>query len=170
MTQITKPFANQKCQVQISEDYTNLDGHKYESLGKGHYVCSECKGKFVKIYRFKNEKDKGSPTGFETSIYVTLHSFNKTYTWIVNEGDPRTLKPRYADWKIAIEETKTEISNVYSVTDILNTAILKGVINKTANWYKFDGKRFNGMKELTNNISAMQLEQIKNKIQLDART
>lgn len=169
MTQPTLAPAKPSCQVKVGDPENSL-GHTFESEGKGHYKCSVCNGKFVKIYRFKNEKDKGAPTGFETGIYVTLHSFNKHYSWSINEGDPRTLKPRYADWKIADEESQKESPSTDSVTDVLNTAIFKGVISKTGNWYKFDGSRFNGKKELFNKIGAMQLEQIKNKIQLDART
>lgn len=169
MGQPTLAPAKPSCQVRVGDDPNSL-GHTFEAEGKGRYSCSVCKGKFVKIYRFKNEKDKGAPTGFETAIYVTLHSFNKHYSWSINDGDPRTLKPRYADWKIADEQKEAVSPSPESVTDVLNTAILKGVISKTGNWYKFDGKRWNGKKELFNTIGAMQLEQIKNKIQVDART
>lgn len=173
MTVLTKPFANQKCQVQIGDDYTNLTGHKYESKGDGNYTCPECNGKFVKIYRYNNAKDKGAPTGFETAMFVTLHGYNKHYTEIIEKGDPRTFKPRFVDWRIAKETEEVQSkpqTNTLSVIDILNTAIIKQVIAKKGNWYTFDGARFNGKKELQNKISAIQLQNVQNKIQLDATT
>lgn len=170
LTQPTKPFANQKCQVQEGGDNPNPTGHEFESLGEGHFVCKECKSKFVKIYRYKTEKDKGAPTGLDTAMYVGLHLYNKHYTEIIEDGAPRTFKPRYVDWRIAEESEKVEIqpSPTLSVIDILNTAIIKQVIQKKGNWYTFDGTRFNGKKELQNKISAIQLQNVQSKIQVDA--
>lgn len=173
LTQPTTPFANPKCQVQEGGDNPNSTGHEFESLGKGHFICKECNSKFVKIYRFKNEKDKGAPTGFETAMFVTLHNYNKHYTEAIDEGGLRTFKPRFIDWKIAEETEKIEAkvpTTTLSVIDILNTAIIKQVIEKKGNWYIFDGVRFNGKRKLQNEISAIQLQNVQNKIQLDATT
>jgi len=164
----TQAFVNQKCQVQVGDDPNSL-GHTMETLGKGHFRCKECKKEFVKIYRYNTVKDKGAKTGFDTSVYIPLPNFNKYYTEVIEKGDARTFKPRYIDWKIADEE-KQEIVKVQSmetVTDILNTAILKEVIKKSGNWYVFEGSRFNGKKKLFSEISAMQLQEVQNKIQLN---
>ena len=165
-TQPTQAFTNQKCQVQVGDDPNSL-GHTMETLEKGHFRCKECKKEFVKIYRYNTVKDKGAKTGFDTSVYIPLHNFNKYYTEVIEKGDARTFKPRFIDWKIADEEEKVSAPSMESVTDILNTAILKEVIKKSGNWYVFEGSRFNGKKKLFSEISAMQLQEVQNKIQLN---
>lgn len=168
MSQPTQALGNLPCQVQEGDDPNSL-GHKFESLEeKGHFKCSVCNKDFVKIYRFNNLKDKGARTGLETALYIPLHSFNKNYTEVIEKGDPRTFKPRFVDWRISEgEKETTKEAPQETVTDILNIAIVKQVIKKTGNWYSFDGSRFNGKKELFSKISAMQLQEVQNKIQLN---
>ena len=168
MTQPIQALGNLPCQVQEGDDPNSL-GHKFDPLEtEGHFICSQCKKEFVKIYRFNTIKDKGAKTGLDTAVYVSLHNFNKYYTEVIEKGDPRTFKPRYVDWRVAEEESKEKDQPKETVNDILNFAILKEVIKKSGNWYSFDGTRFNGKKELFSKISAMQLQQVQNKIQLDA--